>query len=158
MSDGGAEFVRSTGDLLLSDAEGLINPVNTVGVMGKGLALQFKQAFPTNFAAYRKACARGELKPGKVLTVRVAHDGPRCIVINVPTKRHWREASRLDDVGASIDAMAGEIQRLGLRSVAIPALGCGNGGLAWREVEPLISAALAPLNGLCVKIYPPAGC
>src|SRR3954447_1096701 len=91
------------GNLLLADAEALVNTVNTVGVMGKGVALQFKQAFPENFAAYERACKRREVVPGKMFVFeRSALHGPS-IIINFPTKRHWRQLARLEDIKAGLE-------------------------------------------------------
>jgi O-acetyl-ADP-ribose deacetylase (regulator of RNase III) len=144
------------GDLLASDAEALVNTVNCVGVMGKGIALQFKAAFPDNYRQYRRACRRGEVQPGRTFVVETgAAVGPR-YVINFPTKRHWRGKSRLEDIEAGLAALADEIRQRGIRSVALPPLGCGHGGLAWEQVYPLIAAAVAPLTDVRVDVYAPA--
>ncbi len=129
------------GNLLTADVEALVNPVNTKGVMGKGLALQFKKAFPENFAEYERACRAGEVTTGRVHVVpRLA--SPRYI-INFPTKNHWRQPSKLDYVREGMKDLLEHIQRLGIRSVAMPPLGCGNGGLDWRVVRPVIIDALS---------------
>ncbi|MCD0451181.1 macro domain-containing protein [Actinocorallia sp. API 0066] len=128
-------ITEKSGNLLLDDADALVNTVNTVGVMGKGLALQFKRAYPDNFEAYRAACARGSVVPGKIFSTRLV-DGRW--ILNFPTKRHWRERSRLADIESGLVALAKVIDELGLRSVAIPPLGCGNGGLEWSVVRALI--------------------
>jgi O-acetyl-ADP-ribose deacetylase (regulator of RNase III) len=126
------EFVR--GDLFEADVEAIVNAVNCVGVMGKGIALEFKKRFPNNFKAYQTACDVRELQLGRVLI----HDqGPTAkprYIVNFPTKDHWRDASRLEDVRSGLDSLAAEIQRRQIASIAIPALGCGLGGLAWLEV------------------------
>lgn len=132
-----------TGDLLVADAEALVNTVNCVGVMGKGIALQFKNRFPTNFKAYYEACERNAVTPGHMF-VTERPNKPRYI-INFPTKRHWRAKSRLDDVQSGLVALAEEIRSRNVRSIAIPALGCGNGGLEWRIVRPLIERELGEL-------------
>ncbi|WP_255205648.1 macro domain-containing protein [Actinomadura sp. BRA 177] len=134
-------------------AQALVNPVNTAGVMGKGLALQFKRAFPANFTAYAEACADGRLGPGKVLAVPL--DGDRW-VINFPTKRHWRSASRLEDIESGLSDLSRVLSELDVTSVAVPPLGCGHGGLAWDAVHPLIAEWLGPL-GLEVLLYVPEG-
>ncbi|GAA1864812.1 macro domain-containing protein [Actinomadura bangladeshensis] len=144
-------ITERTGDLLQDDAQALINPVNTAGVMGKGLALQFKRAFPTNFTAYAEACADGRLRPGKVLAVQI--DAGRWVV-NVPTKRHWRSPSRLDDIETGLNDLARTLTELDFASVAVPPLGCGHGGLAWSAVHPLITERLGPLD-LEVRLYLP---
>jgi O-acetyl-ADP-ribose deacetylase (regulator of RNase III) len=140
------------GNLLLADAEALVNTVNTVGYMGKGIALQFKQAYPQNFQAYAQAVKRGDMEPGRVLvypTGFVTH--PR-FIINLPTKRHWRARSRIEDIESGLKALVEEIRRLGIRSIAIPPLGCGNGGLDWSDVRPRIVEALAQLPQFAANI------
>lgn len=147
------EFTQ--GNLLDAEADALVNTVNCVGVMGKGLALQFKQAFPENFHAYERACRAGEVKPGHMLTVPTGKlTGSKCIV-NFPTKRHWRSDSRIEDIEAGLAALVQEIQRLGIKSIAVPPLGCGNGGLPWEDVRPRIEAALGQLPGVRVLLYGP---
>lgn len=149
------EFRRD--NLLASSAEALVNSVNTVGVMGKGVALQFKKKFPANFKEYERACKRGEVEVGKMFTVEVdSLTNPRYI-INFPTKKHWRGRSRLEYVEQGLDALVSEIRRLNLRSIAIPPLGCGNGGLSWeREVRPLVEAALARVPEVEAYVYEPS--
>lgn len=142
-------------DILRSAAEALVNPVNCVGVMGAGLAKQFKAAFPDNFEAYEAACRRGEISPGRI---HAFDRGPDCMprwVINFPTKRHWREASRLDDIEKGLDSLEETIRKLGIRSLAIPPLGCGLGGLDWDDVRPRIIFHLSELVDL--EIYMPDG-
>lgn len=146
-----------TGNLLESQAEALVNTVNTVGVMGKGIALQFRQAFPENYRAYRAACAAGEVEPGRIFTVPLdGLSGPR-FVFNFPTKRHWRSPSRLEDIDQGLEALTREVSNRGIRSIAIPPLGCGNGGLDWREVRPLIERAFASIPTVTVELYEPKG-
>jgi O-acetyl-ADP-ribose deacetylase (regulator of RNase III) len=145
------------GDLLGADAEALVNTVNTAGVMGKGIALQFKQAYPGNFRAYAAACRRGEVRLGEMFMYETGLlENPRFIV-NFPTKGHWRSRSRLDDIKSGLADLQRVIHDRGIRSIAIPPLGCGNGGLDWREVRPLITEALGDLPGTEVRIYPPQG-
>ncbi|HEV2346208.1 MAG TPA: macro domain-containing protein [Actinocrinis sp.] len=139
------------GNLLRDDAQALINPVNTVGVMGKGLALQFKRAFPEVYAAYREAFERGEVQPGRVLATPL--EGTRW-VLNFPTKRHWRDRSTLEDIEAGLDDLVRVLRERGIHSVAVPPLGCGNGGLRWQTVRPLIVEKLAPLS-IEVHLYLP---
>lgn len=133
------------GNLLDADAEALVNTVNTVGVMGKGIALQFKDRFPDNFRTYEAACKSGEVEVGRMfITETGAMLGPRWIV-NFPTKKHWRNPSKLEWVEAGLKDLAREIVTRGIRSIAIPPLGAGNGGLAWAKVRPLIEQALGAL-------------
>lgn len=145
-----------TGNLLASDAEALVNTVNTVGVMGKGIALQFKQAFPANYRAYRAACDRGDVVLGRVFVWDSKLPGPRRYIVNFPTKGHWRSRSRIEDVRAGLADLARVVDELGIRSVAVPALGCGNGGLDWADVEPLIRRAFASSTARVV-VFAPAG-
>jgi O-acetyl-ADP-ribose deacetylase (regulator of RNase III) len=142
-----------SGDLLDANVDALVNAVNTVGVMGKGLALAFKHRFPDYVAAYQRACDLGELRPGKVHSFeRTA--APRWI-ISVPTKRHWRDASRLDDVRDGLADLMREIEARSIRSIAIPALGCGLGGLAWTDVRPLMVDACARLPAVRFLVFGP---
>jgi len=145
------------GNLLEADAEALVNTVNTVGYMGKGIALQFKQAFPDNFRQYARAVKKGEVKPGRMLVVPTGFVTNPRYIINFPTKRHWRGGSRIEDIEAGLEALVGEIKRLGIRSVAVPPLGCGNGGLDWRDVKPRIVRALQDLPGVRVLLFAPRG-
>lgn len=145
------------GNLLDAEAEALVNTVNTVGVMGKGIALQFKKAFPKNFDAYKQACDAGQVVPGRMFVFATDQlTSPRWI-INFPTKRHWRGKTRLEDLDAGLVDLAKVIQDLGIRSIAVPPLGCGNGGLSWNLVKPRIEDSLAPLSGVRVMLYAPVG-
>jgi O-acetyl-ADP-ribose deacetylase (regulator of RNase III) len=145
------------GNLLTADVEALVNTVNTVGVMGKGIALQFKRAYPANFRAYREACARGDVRIGSVWTFDTGVLGPRRFVLNFPTKRHWRDGSRLDDIAAGLGSLVEVVNEHGIKSIAIPALGCGNGGLDWADVRPLIEQACERMNDVRAVIFPPEG-
>jgi O-acetyl-ADP-ribose deacetylase (regulator of RNase III) len=145
------------GSLLDADADALVNPVNTAGVMGKGLALQFRQAYPGNFRAYQAACCDGEVRLGRMFTYATGlASGPR-FIINFPTKGHWRSRSYLVNIKAGLADLRRVIQDRGIRSAAIPALGCGLGGLDWSEVQPLIAEALGDLPDVRVVVYPPRG-
>jgi O-acetyl-ADP-ribose deacetylase (regulator of RNase III) len=147
----------TTGNLLEADTEALVNTVNSEGVMGKGVALQFKKKFPDMFDAYLKACKDGLVQPGKMhVYERREMINPRYI-INFPTKRHWRSRSRMEDIRAGLAALVEEIERRNIKSLALPPLGCGNGGLDWNEVLPAIKKALSDLPGVRVLVYPPAG-
>lgn len=142
---------EAKGNLLEADAEALVNTVNTVGHMGKGIALQFKQTYPENFLAYARAMKRGEVRTGRMFVVPTGFVTNPRYIINFPTKRHWRGRSRIEDIEAGLEALVGEIRRLGIRSIAVPPLGCGNGGLDWRDVEPRIKRALADLPDVRVR-------
>jgi O-acetyl-ADP-ribose deacetylase (regulator of RNase III) len=145
------------GDILLADAEALVNTVNCVGVMGRGVALQFRKAFPENYEVYRAVCDRGELQPGRILAVRLGRLGNPNYVINFPTKKDWRGNSKLEYIDSGLAALVKEVQQLGIRSIAIPPLGCGLGGLKWEEVRPRIEHAFASLPDTRVLLYEPAG-
>jgi O-acetyl-ADP-ribose deacetylase (regulator of RNase III) len=143
----------TSGNLLEADVDALVNTVNTVGVMGKGIALQFKQAFPDNYKAYQAGCKRGDVQLGKMFVVsRVARP---LYIINFPTKKHWKSRSRLHDIEAGLQDLVAVIQEKQISSIAIPALGCKNGGLDWQDVCPLIEAALAEVPDVRALIYPP---
>ena len=147
----------TSGDILNADVEALVNTVNCVGVMGRGIALQFKNMFPENFEAYAAACAREEVRPGKMFIYPTgALTNPRFIV-NFPTKRHWRGKSRVDDIDSGLNALREEIVRRGIRSIAIPPLGSGLGGLDWQDVKPRIVLALSSLQDVDIRVYEPKG-
>ena len=145
------------GNILAEDAEALVNTVNCVGVMGRGVALQFKKAFPDNFHAYARACDRKDVKPGRMFVFETGRlDNPRYIV-NFPTKRHWRGKSRIEDIENGLDALVAAIGERNIRSIAVPPLGSGLGGLDWSDVRPRIEAALRPLEETRVTVFEPAG-
>ncbi len=143
------------GDILEAQAEALVNTVNTVGVMGKGVALQFRRAFPDNYRAYAKACKRDEVEVGKVFVFdRGTIEHPRYI-INFPTKRHWRERSRIEYIQTGLKDLVRQIRVLDIRSIAVPPLGCGYGGLDWDEVRTLIEEASDRLPDVEFLVYEP---
>lgn len=154
------------GDLLKADVEALVNTVNCVGVMGRGIALQFKLKYPENFKHYEKACKQGELRPGKLFVFDRGHllkagsvlpSEPR-FIINFPTKQHWREKSRLSYIRDGMATLVDEVHARNIQSLAIPPLGCGNGGLDWEEVRAIIEQTMregAP--DAEVLLYPPRG-
>ncbi len=145
------------GSLLKADAEALVNTVNCVGVMGKGIALQFKQAFPDNFRQYERACRAQQVRPGSMFIVRTGDlysPNPKYI-INFPTKVHWRSQSRLEDIQSGLEALVQDVRELQIKSIAIPPLGCGNGGLDWEQVRPLIEGAFANLPNVQVLLFTP---
>ena len=131
-----ADITTATGDILKADVEALVNTVNCVGVMGRGVALQFRKAFPDNFKAYSEACAQGEVRPGRMFVYDLGTLTPSRYIINFPTKEHWKGKSKLAFIDAGLDALVGEIRSRGIRSIALPSLGCGLGGLKWGEVYP----------------------
>jgi O-acetyl-ADP-ribose deacetylase (regulator of RNase III) len=147
-----------SGDILKSEAEALVNTVNCVGVMGRGIALQFKNAYPENFKAYAAACKREEVQPGRMFVFETRQLTPPRYIINFPTKRHWRGKSRIEDIEAGLKALAEVVRAKGIRSIALPPLGSGLGGLDWtNEVRPRIDAALRSLHDVKVLVYEPHG-
>jgi O-acetyl-ADP-ribose deacetylase (regulator of RNase III) len=143
------------GNLLEADVEALVNTVNCVGHMGKGIALQFKQAYPENFHAYQKAVKAGLVRPGSMFVFETGRYLNPKFIINFPTKRHWRGNSRLEDIRSGLEALVSEIKERGITSIAVPPLGCGNGGLDWKVVGPMIREALDPLPNLEVLLFSP---
>lgn len=145
------------GNIVTADVEALVNTVNCVGYMGKGIALQFKKAFPENFKAYEQACRYNEVRPGRMfISDTDSLVNPRYI-INFPTKRHWRGKSRLEDIRSGLKALVGEVKQLGIKSIAVPPLGCGLGGLDWRVVRPIIEKAFTNFPDVHVLLFEPVG-
>lgn len=144
----------TTGDLLDDDADALVNGVNIGGVMGRSLAVRFKRRFPEMFREFERMARRGELEMGRVHVWATGGDAPR-FVVNVPTKRHWRSRAHLADVQDGLAALARAVDEHGITSIAVPALGCGSGGLTWPEVRPLVEAAFAELPEIDVRLYGP---
>lgn len=142
------------GDLLQAEAQALVNTVNTVGVMGKGIALQFKNRFPKNYKAYKEACKKGELKIGQMLVVKDGDLLHEKFIINFPTKEHWKSPSKIEYIEQGLIALKEVIQQYDIRSVALPPLGCGNGGLDWNIVKAMIVDSLTDLNAT-VFVYEP---
>ncbi|HEY2093245.1 MAG TPA: macro domain-containing protein [Thermoanaerobaculia bacterium] len=148
----------ATGNLIDSGADALVNTVNTAGVMGKGIALMFKEAFPANFREYEAASRRREIRTGSMfVTERPPMTGAPRWIINFPTKQHWRSKARIEWIESGLQDLRRVIQEKNIRSIAIPPLGCGNGGLAWHNVRPMIERALADLRDVDVVVYEPTG-
>lgn len=145
----------SQGNILESEAEALVNTVNCVGVMGRGVALQFKEAYPENAVYYTKACERGGVKPGRMLVFDMERLFPPRYIVNFPTKRHWRANSRIEDIEAGLADLVRVVNEIGIRSIAIPPLGSGLGRLDWGQVQPLIEQAAAQLPDVDVRVYLP---
>lgn len=145
----------TVGDILNADAEALVNTVNCVGVMGRGIALQFKNAFPENFKAYKAACDREEVQPGRLFVFETGFVTNPKYIVNFPTKRHWRGKSRIEDIDAGLDALAQWIRDREIRSLAIPPLGSGLGGLYWPDVRRRIEAALSDLPDVRFIVFEP---
>ncbi len=145
------------GNILRANTEALVNTVNCVGYMGKGIALQFKKAFPENFKAYRRACGAENVVPGKMFVFATNSFVNPKYIINFPTKRHWRGKSRLGDIESGLRTLTEEVKKSDISSIAIPPLGCGLGGLNWDTVRPMIEKAFAELPSVQVLLFEPAG-
>ncbi len=145
-----------TGNLLDADVDALVNTVNTKGVMGKGVALQFKRAYPENYKAYRKACAAGEVKLGRMFVFPTGQLQRPRLIVNFPTKGHWKSRSRLADIEEGLRDLRRVLIEQDVDSLALPPLGCGLGGLSWAEVRPRIEQALADLP-IRVLVFEPHG-
>ncbi len=146
-----------TGDILRERTDALVNTVNCDGFMGRGIALQFKRVFPENFKAYEAACRRNEVRPGRMLVFETGQLTPPRFIVNFPTKRHWRNRSRIEDIEAGLDALASDVVARNIRSIAIPALGAGLGGLDWRAVRVRIEEFAQRLPGTRIIVFEPRG-
>jgi len=144
-----------SGNLLDSPASALVNPVNIVGVMGKGIALQFKEAFPHNYEAYRIACKEKSLNIGNILVEKDFNNvyGEK-LIVNFPTKKHWKQPSQYEYIESGLKSLVEYIIENKITSIAIPPLGCGNGGLDWNIVKPMIEKYLSALNAQ-IYLYEP---
>jgi O-acetyl-ADP-ribose deacetylase (regulator of RNase III) len=146
------------GDLLKqTDVDAIVNTVNCVGVMGKGIALQFRNKWPENNRAYEQACKEQKVRTGKMFVFDSGGLVKPHFIINFPTKDHWRGKSKIEFIKTGLDDLICEVRKLRIRSIAIPPLGCGNGGLDWAEVRPLIESAFAELDSVEVRLFEPAG-
>jgi O-acetyl-ADP-ribose deacetylase (regulator of RNase III) len=145
------------GDILKADAEALVNTVNCVGVMGRGVALQFKKAFPANFKAYETACQTKQVQPGKMFVYDLNRIYNPRFIINFPTKRHWKSKSLIEDIKLGLTDLIDVVEQKQIRSIAIPPLGCGLGALNWEEVKPLIIEAFKSVPEVSVLLFEPAG-
>jgi O-acetyl-ADP-ribose deacetylase (regulator of RNase III) len=150
-------IIPTQGDILCADAEAIVNTVNCVGVMGRGIALQFKKAFPQNYSAYRAVCDRKALQPGKMFVFELDQLFNPRYVINFPTKRHWRGKSRMSDIETGLKALVKEVKDRKIRSIAIPPLGSGLGGLNWLDVRRRIITAFENLEDVDVLLFEPKG-
>ena len=146
-----------TGDILSEQAEALVNAINCVGAMGRGIALQFKRAFPDNFKAYAARCKQEKMQPGKVFVFETDELFHPRYIINFPTKRHWKGKSRMEDIESGLASLAMEIRSHHIRSIAIPPLGSGLGGLNWREVRARLVSALDEFENVRIVIFEPGG-
>ncbi|RVH81680.1 Appr-1-p processing protein [Sinorhizobium meliloti] len=149
------KFTR--GNILEANAEALVNTVNCVGIMGRGIALQFKNMFPDNFRAYSKACQHNAVQPGRMFVHRTDELTYPHFIVNFPTKRHWKGKSRMEDIDTGLEDLVATVRKNKIKSIAIPALGSGLGGLDWKDVCPRIVSAMSILDDVEVIIYEPAG-
>ncbi len=146
------------GDLLKQDdVDAIVNTVNCVGVMGKGIALQFKNKWPGNYKIYRAACEAGEVRVGKMLVFDCGGLVKPNYIINFPTKDHWRGKSEIEFIEKGLVDLINQVKRLGIKRIAVPPLGCGNGGLLWVQVRPLIEEAFAAVPDVEVRLFEPVG-
>lgn len=146
-----------TGDLLAEEADALVNTINCVGVMGRGIAAQFKKAWPANFKAYAAACKREEVRPGEMFIHETRSFVEPRFIVNFPTKRHWRAKSRMADIESGLEALVREVRERGIRSIAIPPLGAGLGGLRWEDVRQRIEHAAQQMPEVRVIVFEPKG-
>lgn len=144
------------GDILSANVDAIVNTVNCVGVMGKGLALQFKKAYPDNYETYKLACEHKAIRTGKMFTfMRKSQSNPKYI-INFPTKQHWKDPSKIEFIDDGLIDLVRVVPYLSIKSIAIPPLGCGLGGLEWSVVLPKIKEAMMSLNDVDILIYEPS--
>jgi O-acetyl-ADP-ribose deacetylase (regulator of RNase III) len=157
ITEGATMIQYTSGNILHADVEAVVNTVNCVGIMGRGIALQFKNAYPENFEAYVRACKAEKVQPGQMFVYDMGGlTNPRYI-INFPTKRHWKGKSRIEDIESGLLDLVNVIRRSGIQSIAIPPLGAGLGGLNWSDVKPRIQRAMSSLDGVNVIVYEPNG-
>lgn len=142
----------TTGNILNSDVDCLVNTVNCEGYMGKGIAYQFKQAFPDNYKAYVEACRKGQMRIGSVFIY--SEDGKT--IVNFPTKDKWRNNSKIEYIQEGLENLVDKLTLVKPASVAIPPLGCGNGGLQWHDVKGLIEEYLSPVPDIKFIVYEPS--
>lgn len=147
----------TSGDILRVDAEAIVNTVNCVGIMGRGIALQFKKAWPKNFKVYAIACKQKKVQPGSMFIVETGQLTNPKYIVNFPTKRHWRGASKIEDIELGLSALVRDIKEKRIKSIAIPPLGSGLGGLDWADVRQLIEAKLCNLDDVEILVYEPKG-
>lgn len=145
-------IIYKQGNIFNSNAQVITNTVNCVGVMGKGLALEFKNRFPSMFADYQKKCLQHEVKIDRPYL----WNGESTQVLNFPTKKHWKDKSNLGDIKKGLQYLADNYDELGISSIALPPLGCGLGGLNWNDVKALIDETLGGIPDLDVFVYEPS--
>lgn len=144
------------GEILNSEADALVNTVNTEGVMGKGIALEFKESFPENFKLYKEACEKGEVRIGKMFVTKPQQITNPKYIINFPTKKHWRYPSKIEYIQKGLKDLKNVISKYHIESIAIPPLGCGSGKLNWHEVKPLITRTVEQIPDLEAIVFEPS--
>lgn len=147
----------TSGNIVEADTQAVVNTVNCVGVMGKGIALQFKQAFPENFQDYKRACDANKVRPGRVHVHTTSLMEYPKYIINFPTKRHWKGKSKIEDIERGLEDLVLKVEQLKIESIAVPPLGCGNGGLVWNDVYARIEEAFAAVPSVRLVVYAPSG-
>ena len=156
----GIQMIKyTTGNIFYAPAEAIVNTVNLKGCMGAGLAFQFKQRYPANNIAYMKACIGVQISIGKVLVFQLEEGllfgNAIKYIINFPTKDDWRNPSKLEYISLGLESLKQEIVDKGIKSIAIPPLGCGLGGLQWQEVKALIEHSLGDMSDVEIIVYKP---
>ena len=146
-----------TGDIFTEETEAIVNTVNCVGVMARGIALQFKKRFPENFKEYATACKHEEVQPGKMFVHATGTLTNPKYIINFPTKRHGRGKSRIEDIDSGLTDLVRVITEKNITSIALPPLGCGLGGLDWSVVQSKINEKLINLHSVQVTVFEPQG-
>ena len=147
--------IMDSGDNIFnSRTETLVNTVNCVGIMGKGLAKEFKKHFPEMYEEYRIRCTNNEIKPGHPYIWKNTTGGKS--VLNFPTKEHWKGNSRVEWIESGLKIFTDNYHNWEIVSIAFPALGCTNGGLDWESIEPLMLHHLQKLRDITIEIYPPS--
>ncbi len=147
-----------SGNMFDEPTEAIVNTVNCVGVMGKGVALEFKRRWPENFKAYKRLCDEKHLSPGQVFIFDnndILENGKHRYLINFPTKQHWRSRSKIEYIEAGLDNFVQQVREFGIKSISLPPLGCGNGGLDWADVKPIIEKKIAKLTDVHFVVFAP---
>ena len=141
------------GNILDSNAQVLTNPVNCVGIMGKGIALEFKNKYPNNYKNYAFACNNNMLKPGNIHIFEFLENDIKKFIINFPTKRHWKDKSKIEDIYSGMLALSIFLEKNNIQSIAIPKLGCGLGGLNWFDVRNIFIDVLTKYENIDIQIF-----
>ena len=148
--------IKKSGDLLKENVQAYVNTVNCVGIMGKGIALQFKLKYPENYKLYKRACDKKEVQIGKMFITEISDMFGAKYIINFPTKKHWKGKSKIEYIEKGLDDLIYQIEKLNIKSIVIPPLGCGFGGLNWNDVRPLIEQKLSSLKNVKLLLYAPS--